>query len=70
MVCSSTITSYFLLCQNGLSSLIYASHNGHVEVVDKLLQHRATVDPKDKVSYNKCRVVSWAISYVCLEVLV
>ena len=27
-----------------------ASVNGHVEVVDKLLQHGATVDLQDKVS--------------------
>ena len=26
-----------------------ASHNGHVEVVDKLLQHEATVDLQSKV---------------------
>ena len=26
-----------------------ASQNGHVEVVDKLLQHRATVDLESKV---------------------
>ena len=40
---------------------MWASLNGHLEVVDKLLQHGATVDMKDEVSYNKCRVVSWDI---------
>ena len=35
--------------QDGESSLMYASRNGHVEVVDKLLQHGATVDLHDKV---------------------
>ena len=29
-----------------------ASSNGHVEVVDKLLQHRARVDLRIKVSRN------------------
>ena len=29
---------------------MYASLKGHVEVVDKLLQHGATVDLQDKVS--------------------
>ena len=29
-----------------------ASQNGHVEVVDKLLQHGATVDLKNVVHYN------------------
>ena len=29
--------------------MIVASENGHVEVVDKLLQHGATVDLKEKV---------------------
>ena len=35
--------------QNGVSSLMLASQNGHVEVVDKLLQHGATVDLKENV---------------------
>ena len=35
--------------QDGLSSLIVASVIGHVEVVDKLLQHGATVDLHNKV---------------------
>ena len=30
--------------QDGESSLMVASYKGHVEVVDKLLQHGATVD--------------------------
>ena len=38
-----------LSCQDGGSSLMLASLNGHVEVVDKLLQHGATVDRKDQV---------------------
>ena len=38
-----------LSCQNGWSSLMVASRDGHVEVVDKLLQHGATVDLKEKV---------------------
>ena len=29
-----------------------ASENGHVEVVDKLLQHGATVDLQKEVHYN------------------
>ena len=36
--------------QGGVSSLMAASLEGHVEVVDKLLQHGATVDLHDKVS--------------------
>ena len=35
--------------QYGRSSLMYASENGHVEVVDKLLQHGATVDLQKEV---------------------
>ena len=35
--------------QGGVSSLMVASHNGHVEVVDKLVQHGATVDLQTKV---------------------
>ena len=43
---------YLLLCvscQDGWSSLMSASQEGHVEVVDKLLRHGATVDLQDKV---------------------
>ena len=35
--------------QDGWSSLMIASLNGHVEVVDKLLQHGAAVDQQTKV---------------------
>ena len=35
--------------QNGMSSLIVASQNGHVEVVDKLVQHGARVDLQTQV---------------------
>ena len=50
---------YLLLCvsrQNGRSSLMTASQKGHVEVVDKLLQHGATVDLKEKV-YINCKTL-------------
>ncbi|CAI8051205.1 hypothetical protein GBAR_LOCUS28045 [Geodia barretti] len=33
----------------GWTSLVWASDNGHVEVVERLLQHGATVDMQDKV---------------------
>ena len=36
--------------QDGPSSLMVASRYGHVEVVDKLLQHGATVDLQTKVA--------------------
>ena len=48
-----------ILClsrQDGWSSLMVASQNGHVEVVDKLLQHGATVDLKEKV-YINCKTL-------------
>ena len=35
--------------QNGASSLMVASQNGHVEVVDRLLQHGARVDLQENV---------------------
>ena len=41
-----------LSCKDGCSSLIVASRDGHVEVVDKLLQHGATVDLQKVVHYN------------------
>ena len=41
--------------QNGASSLISASENGHVEVVDKLLQHGAKADLQENVCViNPC----------------
>ena len=43
--------------QNGTSSLMVASHNGHVEVVDKLLQHGATVDLQE----NVCVIIPYNI---------
>ena len=51
-VSTDTLDNHILCLsrQNGRSSLIYASQNGHVEVVDKLLQHGATVDLVSKVS--------------------
>ena len=36
-------------CKDGWSSLMAASRYGHVEVVDKLLQHGVTVDLESKV---------------------
>ena len=39
----------FCMCQDGWTSLMIASQNGHVEVVDKLLHHGATVDLQSKV---------------------
>ena len=45
MYCSIIIT----FCQNGWSSLILASDDGHMEVVGKLLEHGATVDLKNQV---------------------
>ena len=59
--CVSLLSSLDTLsCQDGKSSLMLASQNGHVEVVDKLLQHGATVDLKDQViitSICKCNEI-------------
>ena len=38
--------------QDGWHPLMYASQNGHVEVVDKLLQHGARVDLQSKVCFT------------------
>ena len=43
-----------VLCpQDGWSSLMVASQNGHVEVVDKLVQQGARVDLQDNVNTFK-----------------
>ena len=39
----------FPVFQFGMSALVIASEAGHVEVVDKLLQHGANADLKDLV---------------------
>ena len=44
-----TFCVYYIMCQSGWSSLIVASHNGYVEVVEKLLKHGATVDQLHEV---------------------
>ena len=44
-----TIASHTYHEQNGASSLMVASQNGHVEVVDKSLQHGARVDLQENV---------------------
>ena len=48
LCCTSKSVIHFLTmaisCQDKRSALILASLNGHVEVVDKLLQHGACVD--------------------------
>ena len=36
--------------QDGMSSLMWASRNGHMEVVDKLVQQGARVDLQDNVN--------------------
>ena len=41
-----------------------ASQNGHVEVVDKLLQHGASVDIQEKVSRNVAFYCS-VPNYIC-----
>ena len=41
-----------ILLQDGSPSLVFASQNGHVEVVDKLLQNGANVDLQSKVCFT------------------
>ena len=50
-VSTDTLDNHILCLsrQNGWSALMYASLKGHVEVVDKLLQHGATVDLQKEV---------------------
>ena len=55
MLSMSIIIFIILLsCQNGWSSLMLASRYGHVEVVDKLLQHGARVDLQSQVMTDLC----------------
>ena len=61
-----------LSCQDGWNSLMVASQSGHVEVVDKLLQHGATVDLKDQViTTHICRYYYNEIyNHMCLKLVI
>ena len=48
---NACIISHFTI-QNGVTSLMLASQNGHVEVVEKLLQHGARVDLQNEVGFT------------------
>ena len=53
MFCSLLISNYGFCAvssQDGWSSLMVASQNGHVEVVDKLVQQGARVDLQNNVN--------------------
>ena len=56
-----------LFSQEGWSSLMFASCNGHVEVVDKLLQHGARVDLQNKVN-QKSNIISISV-VLCQNIL-
>ena len=43
---------YKLCLQNGMTALYVASHNGHVEVVNIVLQNGAHVDIQEEVSWT------------------
>ena len=43
---------------------MFASCNGHVEVVDKLLQHGARVDLQDEVGFTNYGNHSFGVAYV------
>ena len=44
-------TIIIIVWQDGMSPLMYASQNGHAQVVAELLKHEARVDMQEKVSY-------------------
>ena len=47
-----------------------ASLNGHVEVVDKLLQHGATVDLKDQVINTHTYKYNAIYNLMCLKLVI
>ena len=50
ILCFYTCISFSCYPQNGVSSLLLAAANGHDDVIQSLLQHRATVDLNGNVS--------------------
>ena len=49
---------------------MWASHNGHMEVVDKLLQHGATVDLKDQVITTPICKCNEIYNHMCLKLVI
>ena len=49
---------------------MFASLNGHVEVVDKLLQHGATVDQKDQVMTTPIHKYNEIYNHMCLKLVI
>ena len=52
-VCVLFNSRIYVCYQAGWSSLMFASRYGHVEVVDKLLQHGARVDLQNEVLFSQ-----------------
>ena len=57
-----------MLPQNGASSLLLAALNGHDDVTQSLLQHRATADLKQNVSakyiLNRSNLININLIYI------
>ena len=49
---------------------MFASQNGHVEVVDMLLQHGATVDLKDQVITTPICKHNEIYNHMCLKLVI
>jgi len=49
--------------RNGWSPLLVASKEGHLKVVEVLLQHHARVDVFDEVSYESIYIRAWDKKY-------
>ena len=49
LLCSTILFISTNVSQNGRTPLMFASLNGHVQVVAELLQHGARIDMQDKV---------------------
>ena len=52
---------YILSSQNGATALYVSSQNGHVEVVNILLQNGAHVDVQDEVSWTFLHITDRAL---------
>ena len=49
---------------------MWASENGHVEVVDKLLQHGATVDLQYQVITTPICKYNEIVNHMCLKLVI
>ena len=55
------VCSYRIRIQNGWSALLIAAEHGHSEMVELLLQHKASIDFQDRVMHGD---MCWSLRFL------